>query len=40
MLTLYPFTFDEVLDTVLAGKSKKVQEEQGKEVLEEKGKSA
>jgi hypothetical protein len=40
LLSLYPHTFDEVVDTLLTGKPKKAQKEQEKEEAEERqGKS-
>lgn len=35
LISLHPFTFDEVLDTVLTSKPKKAQKERGKETPDE-----
>jgi hypothetical protein len=39
MISLHPFTFDEVLDAVLTSKPKKKEQKQGKEVPEKATKS-
>lgn len=37
LISLYPFTFDEVLDTVLSSKPKKEEKERDKKVLDKAG---